>query len=127
MLIGSNTDSDIWIHFLPQLPSSGSFDLTDISIVIRDAIRESMDPFRPDMTMPNVPHNWVSGVVRLNVLPSSRARGHGPTLTYGRWISALTGFNGFVHAYPEVAFVFGLWIDGGGVGGREHVAIGGLL
>ena len=85
-----------------------------------------MDPFRPDTTMPNVPHQWVSGEVTLKVLPSPRARGQVPTLTYSRWISALTGFNGFVHAYPEVVYVFGLWVNDGGFRG-EHVATGAMF
>ncbi len=77
------------------------------SQVLQNAIRGSMNPFRPRTPVPP----WISEAddnrrVRLEVGPVTDRRDPGQTLTYGLWTSALTGVKAFMEHYPSLSFMF---------------------
>jgi len=77
------------------------------SLVLQNAIRGSMNPFRQQTPVPP----WISEAddnrrVRLEVGPVTDRRDPEQTLTYGLWTSALTGVKAFMENYPSLSFMF---------------------
>ena len=118
-----------WPHRLPITPWRYKVPYSDVTLifwyygemdtdagraasqVLQNAIRGSMNPFRPQTPVPP----WISEVVsegddnrrvRLEVGPVTDRRDPEKTLTYGLWTSALTGVKAFMEHYPSLSFMF---------------------
>ena len=88
---------------------------------MQTAIRDSVNPFRPQDTVPPVKQTWRLNEYWLDMRPRS------PRLpfSHGMWTSSLTGINNFVLAYPGLFFHFQVFVEEEGVEGY-FVAFGAL-
>ena len=84
-----------------------------VESLLQHAVRDALNPFRPQTPLPNVKMFWIDvrGNVKLQVIPQRGRRGQSNALTYGLWISALTGIKAYVEHYPWLFFRFEICLD----------------
>ena len=95
---------------------------TEVSIIMRDAIRDSINPFRPQDAMPLTYRFWTSGRYWLDMRPI----GTSVSFTHGMWTASLTGINNFVLAYPGLFFLYRVFLNDETSDMGICLAIGGL-
>ena len=98
------------------------FNQTDVDLIMQTAIRDSVNPFRPQDTVPPVKQTWRSNQYWLDMLPVNREL----PFSHGMWTSSLTGINNFVLAYPGLFFHYQVFVEEEGVEKGHFVAFGSL-
>ena len=77
--------------------------------VLNEATQASLNPYRPQATMPKDGYQTRDGSFLLGVTPSVEVPGQEP-LTWGRWTGTLAGMYSYVETYPGYDFGFDIWV-----------------
>ena len=81
--------------------------------VLQDAIRSSINPFRPNAQIRDKSLVWQDDVgkviLRLEPEIPDAVEDERPILTFGTWTAALTGIKAYVEHYPTVFFWFRIY------------------
>lgn len=77
---------------------------------MQNAIRDSVNPLRPQEAVPLTHHIWKSKRYWLDMRPQNGLGQH-LRFTYAMWTASLTGINTFVLTYPGLFFRYQVFLD----------------
>ena len=82
------------------------------SQIMEDAIRESINPFRPQSPMPMYrSYKDRKGLFFLELVRSKRTDEQEQILTYGLWITTFRGIKTIMEHHPTLWFAFGIRVN----------------